>query len=101
MATVYVSVGPAGAPAENDPIDVFVGNRITSETITSSATTATGAIVADGPSVAQVFCASAVYATTGPSATVAATATNGLYCPAGIVSHLGLKNGDSVAVIDA
>lgn len=100
MATVYVTVGSAGARGDDGPVSVLIGNRCASETITSSGTTAKGSLVAAGRQVGMVYCDTAVYAVSGPSATVTATAANGIYCPAGIQVAIAMSEGHSIAVID-
>lgn len=96
MATVYVSIGRAGVRSPVGGMPVFEG-AISSETITSSGTAASGALSAGGAGfVAQVHCATAVYACT----TGTASPTNGAYVPAGTPTYLGIAPGDNVSVID-
>lgn len=97
MATVYVSIGTVGKRAGNGIVEAFIGDRIRSETITSSGTSASGVLLAQGTQVAQVYCATAVYARQGGTA----SATNGVYCPANIPTYITLEDGQAVSVIDA
>lgn len=99
MATAYVSIGKAGAMSSGASQPVFRG-RVRTETVTTSGTAASGALTASTGDIAQIVCATAVIAsalTTGG----AASATNGVYCPAGIPTYLGLSAGDVVSLIDA
>lgn len=91
MATAYVTIGPVVAR------NVFNGESCRSETVTTSGTAASGALAAANGDVAQVFCETAVYARSGNTA----SAATGVFCPAGIVTYLGMTEGDTVSLIDA
>lgn len=95
MATVYVSIGPAGLSSGAGGIPVWRG-EVSSETITSSGTAASGSLTAQVDGVAKVTCATAVYASTKGTA----SATNGVYIGAGAAEYIGMEPGDSVSVID-
>lgn len=96
MATVYVSIGKAGIASTAGAMPCWEGD-VSSETITSSGTAASGALEAGGKGfVAKIHCATAVYAST----TGTASATNGVYIAAGIPEYIGIKPGDTVSVID-
>ena len=94
MATVYVSIGPAG---QKGSIDIHSGPG-RSETITSSGVTAQGALVARSQEAATIFCPTAVYATVGANPT--ASTSVGYYVPGGIPYDIMMQSGDILAVID-
>lgn len=98
MATVYVTLGDVGAKTENGITNVFRSGSLSSETITSSATTASGSLIATGRQLAQIVCETPVYATAGSTPT--ATTTNGIYVPANLPSYISMQPGDKIAVID-
>ena len=91
MATAYVTIGPVGA------VKTFLGTGVKSETVTTSATTASGAIIAKSGDFAQVFCSTAVYARSGG----AVTASTGIYCPAGYPTYIEMSEGKTISLIDA
>src|SRR6056297_4284185 len=96
MASVYVSIGTAGANAAGGSLPVFSGG-ITSEVITSSGTAAAGSLTAAGfGQVAKIQGATAVYATADGTA----SATNGVYVGADQPEYIALKPGQSISVID-
>ena len=99
MATVYVSMGQVGIRTNNGITSIWSGRNMRSETVTSSGTSAAGALDARRSEVAMVVCATAVYAMA--ATTPVATATNGIYCPAGVQTYIAMHEGDSIAVIDA
>lgn len=90
MATVYVTLG--GVVTR----DVFDGDQVRSETITSSGASATGALLAADGEIAQVVCASPVYARSGGTAAPA----NSAYCAVGTPQFIRMTAGDAVSVID-
>ena len=92
MATVYVSIGKAGA-ASNVPV---WSGAVASETITSSGTAASGSVESTVPAVAQVVCDTAVYAST----TGTASTSNGVYVQAGVAEFIAIQPGETVSVID-
>jgi hypothetical protein len=96
MATVYVSIGHAGAISLQGNMPVFAG-LVRAETITSSGTAASGLLEGQTGNIAQIACATAVIA----SVRGAASATNGLYVPAGVPAYLAMAAGDTISVIDA
>jgi hypothetical protein len=96
MATVYVSMGLAGARGQSDEVAAFIGSSLRSESITSSGTSARGNLVAVQNNFAVINCATAVWATTQATA----TATNGIYVPAGVSQVIALAAGDRIAVLD-
>lgn len=91
MASVIVTLGQVVTR------NIFDGDAVRSETITSSGITANGALVAARGDVAKVTCATAVYARSGGPC----TAATGAYCQAGIAEYIRMTEGDVVAVIDA
>lgn len=90
MATAYVTLGPGSA------YNVFHGENVRSEAVSTSGTAASGALTAAAGDIAQVFCATAVYARSGNTVTVA----TGCYCPAGIPTFIRMTPGDAVSLID-
>lgn len=97
MATVYVSAGIAGAESSGGGrVPVFAG-KVSSETITSSGTAASGSLTLPKGGIFKVVCASAVYA----SVDGAASATNGVYVQADTAEYIGGAQGATLSVIDA
>ena len=99
MATVYLTVGEVGARANQGNVMVYLGDRVKSEIVTSSAASAQATFTANRGDVARVYCETPIYITSGPSPT--ATATNGLFVPGGVPEFIALQAGHTVAVIDA
>lgn len=93
MATVYISMAPAG----QKQTDIHFGPG-RSETITSSGTSAAGSLLARSQEAVTVFSATAVYATIGANPT--ASTSVGYYVPAGIPKDIMMSKNDKVAVID-
>lgn len=91
MATAYVTIGSVVTR------NVFDGAQARSETVTTSGTAASGALTAARGEVAQVYCISDVYARSG--GTVAAS--NGVFCPGGFLTYIGMTEGDTISLIDA
>lgn len=91
MATAYITIGPVVAR------NVFNGENVRSESVSTSGAAASGALTASAGDYAQVFCATAVYARSGNTA----SAATGIYCPAGIPTHFAMTEGDTVSIIDA
>lgn len=91
MAIVRVTIGPAG------PRDVLDGAQSRSETITSSATAASGTLIAARNEYAQVWCESAIYARSGG----AAAAGNAVFVPPSTPTFIIMTEGQPVSVIDA
>ena len=96
MATVYVSVGKSGVDSTDGGMPVFAG-KVTSETISSSGTAASGSLEGGHGYVAKVQCASAIYASVDGTA----SATNGVYIGADTPEYIGILAGQTVSVIDA
>ena len=95
MATVYVSLGQAGAHSTHGGMPVFRGPG-RSETITSSASNAEGALTANKGDVATVRCDSALYVNVGAAASTSA----GYYVAANERFEIALEPGEKVNVID-
>ena len=90
MATAYVTLGPGSA------YNVFHGESVRSEAVTTSGTAASGALSATDGDIAQIVCATAVYARSGGTVTVA----TGMYCPANVPVFMRMTPGDAVSLID-
>lgn len=90
MATAYVTIGPLTVPG------ILNGESSRSEAVTTSGTSALSTITANKAEVATIFCATAVYARSGGTA----AAANGVFCPGGIPTAIGMTEGDAVALID-
>ena len=91
MAIAYVTIGPVVTR------NVFSGEDGRSETVTTSGTAALGTLFAGSGDVAAVFCVTPVYARSGNTA----SSTNAVYCPGGLVTYIGMTEGDRVSLIDA
>ena len=98
MATVYATFGSTHLDTGRKPKDIFVGDTVRSEAITSSGTTASGALTAAANDTVLIYCATAVYANTGLAPT--ASAATGAYVAAGEYYPLAIRAGHKVAVID-
>lgn len=96
MATVYVSAGIAGAESSGGGrAPVFYG-KVAGETITSSATAASGSLTLPKGGVFKVVCATPVYA----SADGTASPANGVYVQADVAEYIGGAQGATLSVID-
>ena len=91
MATAIVTMGPTSTPG------IINGESSRSEAVTTSGVSAVSTITAGLYEVALVYCPTAVYARSGGTA----AAANSVYCPPGIVTPIGMTEGDAVALIDA
>lgn len=91
MATAYVTFGLV------TPYDVFDAGAARSQTVTTSAVSASTAITAGNEEIAQVFCATGVYAR---SETTVTTAT-GVFCPPNIRTFVKCTPGKPLSLIDA
>lgn len=91
MATAYVTIGPLKVPG------ILDGESSRSATVTTSGTAASSSITAQRSEVAVIWCATAVYARSGNTV----SAANGVYCPAGLATPIGMTEGDPVSLIDA
>lgn len=98
MATVYVTMGRAGAYSAASEMPVYQRDA-RSETITSSGTSAQGTLKAGQNETVAIVCDTSIYVTIGADPT--ATATNGRFVPGGRVTDIKCGVNDIVAVIDA
>ena len=99
MASVYVTFGTVGARANFGNASVYLGYGATSEVVTSSGVSAQSTGTAGNTTIVQIYCSTAVYVLSGSNPT--ATATNGIFCPAGIPVYIAPQPGEKIAVIDA
>ncbi len=102
MATVYVTMGKAGAAssAAGPNMPVWT-NEARSETITSSGTSAAGSLEANSKEILQVYCETGIYVHVSPAPGTACTATNGRFVKPLIGCDLKMLENDVVTVIDA
>lgn len=91
MATAYVTLGTVVTR------DVFDGGAARSQTVTTSAASASTALLAGNEDFAQVFCATGVYAR---SETTVTTAT-GVFCPPNMPTYIKCTPGKPISLIDA
>lgn len=96
MATVYVTMGVAGAYSPKAPLPIWAGAART-ETITSSGTAASGSLEGGVNEVAKIYCDTAVIA----SVQGAASASVGVFVPGGLPEYIAIPAGATVSVIDA
>ena len=99
MATVYLTVGEVGARANQDNVMIYLGDRVSSEVVTSSATSAQATFTATRGEVVKVYCDTPIYITSGPNPV--ASASNSLFVPGGAAEFISMQDGHKVAVIDA
>lgn len=90
MATAYVTIGATVRPG------IIDGESSRSAAHSTSGTSSTTSITAGREEVALIYCASAVYARSGGTA----AASNSVYCPPGVVTAIGMTEGDGVSLID-